>query len=129
MLCEDWIKKQQDYHVKVSESARKRRNRVHAAAVGLFGLSALAALLHSFKVGSTSTGPFKWWDFLAIAIPAVAGALGSYGAQRDYLRHSERSRLFASVLDDGIARLVSTQDLRRPAGGAQRQPGDARRGH
>jgi len=28
------------------------------------------------------------------------------------LRHAERSRLFASVLDDGIARLVSARNLR-----------------
>lgn len=112
VLCEEWIKKQQEYHVKVSDSFRKRSDRVHALAIGLFTLSALAALLHSLGVGSTPTQPFKWWDFLAIAIPAVAGALGSYGAHRDYMRHAERSRLFATVLDDGIARLVSVRNLR-----------------
>ena len=112
VLCEEWIKKQQDYHTRVSDSFRKRSDRVHAAAIGLFTLSALAALLHSLGVGSTPTQPFKWWDFLAIAIPAVAGALGSYGAHRDYMRHAERSRLFASVLDDGTARLVNVRNLR-----------------
>jgi hypothetical protein len=111
VLCEEWIKKQQQYHMRVNESFRKHYDRVHVAAIALFALSALAALLHSLRVGSTSTQPFKWWDFLAIAIPAVAGALGSYGAQRDYLRHAERSKLFASVLDDGTARLMSVRNL------------------
>ena len=62
-------------------------------------------------MGSTPTQPLKWWDFLAIVFPAVAGALGAYAAQRDYIRHAERSKLFASVLDDGITRLVSTRSL------------------
>ena len=48
---------------------------------------------------------------LAIAIPAIAAALGGYGAQRDYLRHAERSKLFASVLDDGTTQLMGAQDL------------------
>lgn len=112
VFCEEWIKKQQDYHARIGETYRRRSSRVHAAAIGLFGLSALAALLHSLDVGSAPKAPFKWWDWLAIAIPAAAGALGSYGAQRDYRRHAERSRLFVSVLDGGIARLVTAQDLR-----------------
>jgi hypothetical protein len=111
VLCEAWIKDQQKYHVTASESARNRRNRAHYAAIGLFSLSALAALLHSLKVRPTPAQPLKWWDFLAIVFPAVAGALGAYAAQRDYMRHAERSKLFASVLDDGITRLVSTRSL------------------
>jgi hypothetical protein len=111
VLCEEWIKKQQDYHTKVDRSFRRRRDQVQGAAIGLFGLSALAALLHSLGVGSTRSQPFKWWDFMAVAIPAVAAALGAYGAQRDYLRHAERSRLFASVLDDGTTQLMAAQDL------------------
>jgi hypothetical protein len=42
---------------------------------------------------------------------AIAAGLGAYGAQRDYLRHAERSKLFASVLDDGITQLMAAQDL------------------
>ena len=48
---------------------------------------------------------------MAIAIPAIAAALGAYGAQRDYMRHAERSKLFASVLDDGTNQLMAAQDL------------------
>jgi hypothetical protein len=111
VLCENWIKKQQEYHAKVERSFRRRRDQIQAAAIGLFGLSAFAALLHGLGVGSTKSQPFKWWDLLAIAIPAIAAALGAYGAQRDYLRHAERSKLFASVLDDGTTQLVGAHDL------------------
>jgi hypothetical protein len=69
VLCEEWIKKQQEYHIKVDRSFRRQRDLVQAAAIGLFGLSALFALLHSLTVGSTKSQPFKWWDLLAIAIP------------------------------------------------------------
>jgi SMODS and SLOG-associating 2TM effector domain 3 len=111
VLCENWIKKQQEYHIKVDRSFRRRRDQIQAAAIGLFGLSALVALLHSLGVGSTESQPFEWWDLLAIGIPAIAAALGAYGAQRDYLRHAERSKLFASVLDDGTTQLMGAQDL------------------
>jgi hypothetical protein len=81
------------------------------ASVILFGLSAVAALLHSLGTGGTAAQPFKWWDFLAIALPAVAGALSGYGAQRDYARHAERFRLFAASLDGALETLLSAQDL------------------
>jgi hypothetical protein len=48
---------------------------------------------------------------LAIAIPAVAGALSGYAAQRDYARHAERSRLFAGFLDRALDRLLAARDL------------------
>jgi hypothetical protein len=111
VLCEEWIRKQQEYHTAVDRSFRRRRDQVQATAIGLFGLSALAALLHSLALGSTGSQPFKWWDLMAIAIPAIAAALGAYGAQRDYLRHAERSKLFSFVLDDGITQLMGARDL------------------
>jgi hypothetical protein len=112
VLYEEWIKKQQEYHSRVSRTYRNRSSRLQAAAVGLFSLSALAALLHSLGAGSTPAQPFKWWDFLAIVIPAVAGALGGYGAQRDYIRHAERSKLFASALESASDRLLTARSLR-----------------
>ena len=111
VLYEEWIKKQQEYHSNVSRTYRKLSTRFQAAAVGLFGLSALAALLHSLGTASTSSQPFKWWDFLAIVIPGVAAALGGYGAQRDYARHAERSRLFAFTLESAADRLLTAGSL------------------
>lgn len=112
VLYEEWIKKQQEYHSKVSRTCRKLSIRFQAAAVGLFSLSALAALLHSLGTAGTPSQPFKWWDFLAIAIPGVAAALGGYGAQRDYLRHAERSKLFASTLESAADRLLTAGSLK-----------------
>ena len=115
VLYEKWIKKQQEYHSHVSRTFRNLSIRFQAAAFVLFGLSALAALLHSLgvlsKVTEGKTDPFKWWDFLAIAIPGVAAALGAYGAQRDYLRHAERSKLFASTLESAADRLLTAGSL------------------
>lgn len=118
VLYEEWIKKQQDYHSRVSRTYRKRSTQFQFAAIGLFGLSALFALLHSLGTADTGSRPFKWWDFLAIAIPGIAAALGGYGAQRDYQRHAERSKLFAFTLDSAADRLLtagSLQDVQQAA--------------
>src|SRR5271165_1320906 len=111
VLYEEWIKKQRKYHSGVSRKYSARSTQFQAAAVGLFSLSALFALLHSLGTAGTASRPFKWWDFLAIAIPGIAAALGGYGAQRDYLRHAERSKLFAVTLDSASERLLTAGNL------------------
>jgi hypothetical protein len=111
VLYQEWIKKQQEYHSRISRTYGKLSRAFQAAAVALFGLSALFALLHSLGAADTGSRPFKWWDFLAIAIPGIAAALGGYGAQRDYMRHAERSRLFASALDSANERLLTAGNL------------------
>jgi SMODS and SLOG-associating 2TM effector domain 3 len=111
ILYEQWIKKQQEYHRRVSRTYQVLSARFQGAAIALFGLSALFALLHSLGTASTQARPFKWWDFLAIAIPGVAAALGGYGAQRDYLRHAERSKVFASSLEIASERFLAAGSL------------------
>jgi len=111
VLYEEWIKKQQRYHNAISDAYRKRSSWFQAASVGLFSLSAAAALLHSVGAGSGSARLFRWWDFLAIAVPAAAGALSGYAAQRDYIRHAERSKHFASTLERALAQLLGAQSL------------------
>jgi hypothetical protein len=111
VLYESWIRPQQEYHQATSDRYRRRSAVFVALSVSLFGASAVAALLHSLGVGGTPARPFEWWDFLAIAIPAVAGALSGYAAQRDYTRHAERSRLFAGLLDRALDRLLAAKDL------------------
>ncbi|HXO24414.1 MAG TPA: hypothetical protein VN870_07535, partial [Streptosporangiaceae bacterium] len=112
VLYREWIKGQQKYHRDRSRSYSRLNRGFQVAVVSLFILSALFALLHSLGTAGTASRPFKWWDFLAIAIPGIAAALGGYGAQRDYLRHAERSRLFASTLDSAAERLFTAGDLR-----------------
>ena len=111
VLYQGWVKGQEKYHDDTSRKYRKRNGYFVTASVGLFGISTVAALLHSLGVGGTAARPFKWWDFLAIAIPAVAGALSGYAAQHDYIRHAERSRLFAASLGRALESLLSAQDL------------------
>jgi len=106
LLYEKWIKEQQKYHSGISRNYRRLSTRFQAAAIGLFGVSALAALLHSLHAPSTRS-----WEFLAIVIPGVAAALGAYAAQRDYLRHAERSKLFASTLESAADRLLTAGSL------------------
>jgi len=77
----------------------------------LFAVSAIAALLHSAGAFESHASASKWWDFLAIAVPAVAGALSGYAAQRDYARHAERSRVFAASLDNAFHALMDARDL------------------
>ncbi|HZR48059.1 MAG TPA: DUF4231 domain-containing protein [Streptosporangiaceae bacterium] len=110
-LYEGWLKPQQEYHAFTSARFRKRSGYFLRLSVALFGISTVAALLHSLGVGGTAARPFTLWDFLAIAIPAVAGALSSYAAQRDYTRHAERSRLFAASLGHAHESLLSARDL------------------
>jgi hypothetical protein len=111
VLYQEWIKDQQEYHRGVCRTYGRLNRGFQVTAVGLFVLSAVAALLHSLGVAGTASRPFKWWDFLAIAIPGIAAALGGYGAQRDYMRHAERSRLFASTLDGAAERLLTAGNL------------------
>jgi Protein of unknown function (DUF4231) len=111
VLYQSWIRQQQEYHQATSARYRRRSAVFVAISVSLFAASAVAALLHSLGAGGTPARPFEWWDFLAIAIPAVAGALSGYAAQRDYTRHAERSRLFAGFLDRALDRLLAARDL------------------
>jgi hypothetical protein len=112
ILDRQWIQDQFQYHIDTRDRCRARGRRIQAGVVALFSLSAIAALLHSLGAGSASGRPFKWWDFLAIVVPATGGALGAYGAQRDYRRHQERSTLFADTLKRTHERLQSAADLR-----------------
>jgi hypothetical protein len=111
VLYKHWIKDQQVYHRDTSRKYRQRSTVFQALSVGLFSVSTVAALLHSLGAGGTAARPFKWWDFLAIVIPALAGALSGYAAQRDYSRHAERSRLFGGFLDRALERLLDSRDL------------------
>lgn len=112
ILDRQWIQDQFQYHIDTRDRCRARGRRIQAGVVALFSISAIAALLHSLGAGSASGRPFKWWDFLAIVVPATGGALGAYGAQRDYRRHQERSTLFADTLKRTHERLQSAADLR-----------------
>jgi hypothetical protein len=110
VLEEGWILDQLDYHRSTSKKYARRSKRFTVAAVGLFTLSAVAALLHSLGKESHIHQP-AWLAFFSIVIPAVGAALSGYTAQRDYARHSERSLRFAAELIEARRQLRDAKDV------------------
>lgn len=108
VLSDQWITDQLRYHAKTSRTYQTRSRQFTWTAVSLFGLSAVAALLHSVGFGHQHS----LWGFLSIAVPAVGASLSGYAAQRDYARHAERSRLFTLSLDQARHELAAAASLR-----------------
>jgi hypothetical protein len=107
LLDEQWVSDQLRYHDKTSHNYEKKSRRFTWAAIILFTLSAVAALLHSAGIGQ----PHSLWAFLSIIAPAIGAALSGYAAQRDYARHAERSRLFAVTLGQARDQLIKAASL------------------
>ena len=112
VLNSEWILDQLCYHTRTSRKYKRRGERFNDAAIVLFTLSAVAALLHSLSKGSADTPTLHTVDYLSIVIPAVGAALSGYGAQRDYARHAERSARFAVDLAEARDQLRNAQSLR-----------------
>jgi hypothetical protein len=108
VLDSQWITDQLKYHVRTYRKYEDRARRFTWIAISLFAVSAVAALIHSTGVAQ----PHSLWSFLSIVVPAVGAALSGYSAQRDYMRHSERSRLFAVSLDQARSQLATADHLR-----------------
>lgn len=99
LLIDAWIDDQIGYHQKTSSRLAKRQRQLTWLAVTLFGVSALVALLHSLHLLEGRTEP-DVWGYLSVVIPAIGAALSGYGAQREYARLAERSRLMVVRLSD-----------------------------
>jgi hypothetical protein len=111
VLDEEWISDQLEYHVKTGEMYAKRSRWFAIAAIALFTVSALVALLHSLGVGPELVRLATPWDYLSVVIPAIGAALSGYAAQRDYARHSERWLRVAAYLTEAHYRLQEAEDL------------------
>jgi hypothetical protein len=94
-----WIDDQIDYHSTTTARLARRQQWLTWLAVTLFGVSAVVALLHSMHLLESHSGP-DVWGFLSVVIPAIGAALSGYGAQREYARLGERSRLMVSRLKE-----------------------------
>jgi SMODS and SLOG-associating 2TM effector domain 1 len=97
LLINAWIGDQIGYHEKASRRLARRQRRLTSLAVVLFGVSALVALLHSMHLLQPGSTP-DVWGYLSVVVPAIGAALSGYGAQREYARLAERSRLMVSRL-------------------------------
>jgi hypothetical protein len=114
-LAESWIGDQIRYHHATSRKNALSHRRLTGAIAFLFAITLLAALLHSLGIGGHASAGTPLWanalTFLAIALPALGGALGGIRAQREYLRQSERFGRMAQHLEDARRRMEAAPDL------------------
>jgi hypothetical protein len=120
-LAEAWIDDQADYHRQASLRNDQHHRSITTAIAGLFGLTLVAALLHSAGVGghgapggAETLAVFptaKVLTFLAIALPALGGALGGIRAQQEFVRQAERFGMMARHLEAAADRMRAAPDL------------------
>ena len=110
LLVDAWIDDQIGYHKKASYRLAKRQRQLTWLAVALFGVSAFVALLHSMQLLEWHSAP-DVWGYLSVVIPAIGAALSGYGAQREYARLAERSRLMVSRLKEARALVEDSKQL------------------
>ena len=116
VLNEDWIGDQLDYHVNTGKKYARQSRRFTVAAIALFAVSAVAALLHSLGVGPELVRPATPWDYLSIVVPAIGAAIIGYAAKREYESQSERKRRLATPSRNPIS-LRSEESRPDPASG------------
>jgi hypothetical protein len=110
MLIQAWIDNQISYHRRAAARLARRQRQLTWLAAGLFGVSALAALFHSMNILVARAEP-DVWGYLSIIIPAIGAALSGYGAQREYARLAERSRLMVFHLLEARRLVAEAKDL------------------
>jgi hypothetical protein len=108
-LIEAWIDDQARYHQKTSLRLAGKQRRLTFLAIGLFSVSAIVALLHS--MGAEIIHHHEVWGYLSVVIPAIGAALSGYGAQREYSRLAERSRLMVVRLKDMRQSVTEAESL------------------
>ena len=110
MLTRAWIDDQIRYHRRTATRQARRQRQLTWLAAGLFGVSALAALFHSMNILVERSEP-DVWGYLSIIIPAIGATLSGYGAQREYARLAERSRLMLFRLLEVRRDVAEAKDL------------------
>jgi hypothetical protein len=110
-LAEAWLGNQIDYFARASRLHERMRDRLNLLAYVLFGVSAVAAVLHSLNVAHGRADAFAWWGFLSITVPAAAAALSGLAAQREYQQHARRYRRMSRQLSELRIRMEAAADL------------------
>lgn len=115
VLANAWIHDQEAYHRGTSRKNKARHHLITGALGSLFALTLVAALLHGVGfAGHVEVGvlsPATLLSFLAVALPALGGALGGIRAQREFLRHGERFGRMAHHLRDIEGRMQAAANL------------------
>ena len=108
LMGEAWLEDQIGYHNRTGERHRRRHDRMVGASYILFGLTALAALLHVINAAPHSVENI--FALLAILFPAAAANITAIRIHRDYLRSSTRSTDMARHLKGLRDMMAGAQD-------------------
>jgi len=105
-LIHAWLEDQRRFHARSAERKARSAHWRHWIGFALFGATLLMALLHFVGVGhaSLSAGPpvlnpGVWITFLALVLPAWAGAVHAVTSQLELERIAERSHRMAMALE------------------------------
>lgn len=105
-LIRAWFEDQQKFHEKSAKRKEKSAHRRHQIGFALFGTTLLMAVLHLAGIGhgeqagvSRILNPGEWITFLALVLPAWAGAVHAVTSQLELERIAERSHRMAVALE------------------------------
>jgi hypothetical protein len=100
-----WIKGQIEYHEKRGREHRRSHVLLHIGVLAAFVGTLVCVLLHLLYGGGDVT------VFLAIALPALGGALSYIEGHREHLRHAERYDWTLSRLQELERRGEAAKDI------------------
>jgi hypothetical protein len=110
-----WVTEQLKYYEGVFPKHARRHRWLTRSSYALLFATLVTAGLHAFGVGGgESAESFTWgrlWIFLAITLPAVAGALSGIQALGQYQRNSERYESMARRLGSVREQLAEASGL------------------
>ena len=121
-LVEAWLEDQRKFHERSAKRKSHSAHRRHQVGFALFGATLLMATLHLLGVGHHLQSaeppiltPGVWITFLALVLPAWAGAVHAVTSQLELERIAERSHRMAMALEwlaHRATRATSLDDLR-----------------
>jgi hypothetical protein len=105
-LVHAWLEDQQKFHARSAKRKEKSAHRRHQIGFALFGTTLLMAVLHFAGVGHSAEAeraPYLnigiWITFLALVLPAWAGAVHAVTSQLELERIAERSHRMSVALE------------------------------
>ncbi|HEX3377181.1 MAG TPA: hypothetical protein VHS29_10000 [Candidatus Acidoferrales bacterium] len=105
-LVSAWLEDQQKFHARSAKRKERSAHRRHQIGFALFGTTLLMAVLHFSGVGhfpEVERTPYMnigvWITFLALVLPAWAGAVHAVTSQLELERIAERSHRMSVALE------------------------------
>jgi hypothetical protein len=117
-IVSEWLEIQRDHHARSASKKLRAVRRRHQLGFALFWLTLLMAVLHLADVGhpldNAAVSLLRidlWITFLALVLPAWAGAIHAVTSQLELERLAERSTQMVRVLDQAVDRAKSTRSI------------------